>query len=104
MEAIAPTLTYNAAIMGDSTVPPDMVSAVKAPTLVLHGSGTETWAANATQALTAALPNAQRRTREGQTHNVAWEVLAPEVRGSSRSDDRRSRVGTRPKLRKVSHS
>jgi len=80
MEEIAPTLAYDAAIMGDSTVPTDVVSSVKAPTLVLHGSDTGTWAASAAQALTAALPNAQRRTLEGQSHNVAWEVLAPEVR------------------------
>jgi pimeloyl-ACP methyl ester carboxylesterase len=80
MEAIAPTLAYDAAIMGDSTLPTDVVSSVKAPTLVLDGSDTGTWAASAAQALTAALPNAQRRTLEGQTHNVAWEVLAPEVR------------------------
>jgi pimeloyl-ACP methyl ester carboxylesterase len=80
MVAIAPTLAYDAAIMGDSTVPTDVVSSVKAPTLVLDGSETGTWAASAAQALTAALPNAQRRTLEGQTHNVTWEALAPEVR------------------------
>jgi pimeloyl-ACP methyl ester carboxylesterase len=80
MEAIAPTLAYDAAIMGDSTVPTDVVSSVKTPTLVLDGSDTGTWATSAAQALTAALPNAQRRTLEGQSHNVAWDVLAPEVR------------------------
>jgi pimeloyl-ACP methyl ester carboxylesterase len=80
MEAIAPTLAYDAAIMGDSTVPTDVVSSVEAPTLVLDGRDTGTWAASASQALAAALPKAQRRTLEGQTHNVAWKVLAPEVR------------------------
>jgi pimeloyl-ACP methyl ester carboxylesterase len=80
MEAIAPTLAYDAAIMGDSTLPTDVVSSVEAPTLVLDGSDTGTWSASAAQALAAALPRAQRRTLEGQTHNVAWKVLAPEVR------------------------
>jgi hypothetical protein len=80
MEAIAHTLAYDATVMGDSMVPTDLVSSVKAPTLVLDGSVTGAWAADAAQALTAALPNPRRHTLEGQTHNVAWEVLAPVLR------------------------
>lgn len=77
MEAIAPTLAYDAAIMGDSTVPTDLVSSVAAPTLVLDGSDTGAWADDSAQALSAALPNPRRRTLQGQNHNVAWDVLAP---------------------------
>jgi pimeloyl-ACP methyl ester carboxylesterase len=77
MEAISPTLVYDATLMGDSLVPTGLVSSVKAPTLVLDGSDTGAWAANSAQALTAGLPNAQRHTLEGQTHNVAWDPLAP---------------------------
>jgi pimeloyl-ACP methyl ester carboxylesterase len=77
MEALAHTLAYDATIMGDSTVPTGLVSSVNAPTLVLDGSDTGAWAANSAQALTVALPNGQRRTLKGQTHNVSWEVLAP---------------------------
>jgi pimeloyl-ACP methyl ester carboxylesterase len=77
MEAIAPTLVYDATVMGDSTVPADVVSSVKAPTLVLDGSDTGAWAANSAQALTAALSNSRRHTFKGQNHNVDWEVLAP---------------------------
>lgn len=80
MEALAHTLAYDATIMGDSTVPADLVSSVKAPTLVLDGSETGVWAANSAQALTAALPNSQRRTLKGQTHAVDFEVLAPVLR------------------------
>jgi hypothetical protein len=80
MEAVAHTLAYDASIMGDSTVPTGLVSSVKTPTLVLDGSDTGAWAANAAQALTAALPNPQHRTLKGQTHNVAWDVLAPVLR------------------------
>jgi hypothetical protein len=47
---------------------------------VLDGSDTGAWAANSAQALAAGLPNAQRHTLEGQTHNVAWDVLAPVLR------------------------
>jgi pimeloyl-ACP methyl ester carboxylesterase len=80
LEAVAHTLAYDASIMGDSTVPTGLVSSVKTPTLVLGGSDTGAWAANAAQALTAALPNPQHRTLKGQTHNVAWDVLAPVLR------------------------
>jgi hypothetical protein len=47
---------------------------------VLDGSDTGAWAAASAQALTAALPNPQRRTLSGQSHNVAWDVLAPVLR------------------------
>ena len=80
MEALAHTLAYDAAIMGDSTVPTGLVASVKAPTLVLDGSDTGAWAANSAQALTAALPNPRHRTLKGQNHAVAWDVLAPVLR------------------------
>jgi hypothetical protein len=71
MEALAPTLVYDATVMGDSLVPTGLVASVTAPTLVLDGSDTGAWAANAARALTAALPNAQRRTLEGP-RPTAW--------------------------------
>ena len=80
MEALAPTLVYDATIMGDSMVPTGLVASITAPTLVLDGSDTGAWAASAARALTAALPNPQHRTLEGQDHNVAWDVLAPVLR------------------------
>jgi pimeloyl-ACP methyl ester carboxylesterase len=80
METIAHTLAYDANIMGDSTVPTGLVSSVTAPTLVLDGSDTGAWAANSAQALTAALPNPRHRTLNGQSHAVAWDVLAPVLR------------------------
>ena len=80
MEAIAPTLAYDAAIMGDSTLPREVVSSVAAPTLVIDGSETGTWAAASARALSDALPNPRRLTLEGQNHAVAWEVLASPLR------------------------
>jgi alpha-beta hydrolase superfamily lysophospholipase len=80
MEAIAPTLAYDAVVMGDSLVPSALVSSVEAPTLVLDGSETGAWAADSACALAAALPNAQRHTFEGQRHAIAWNVLAPVLR------------------------
>jgi hypothetical protein len=43
---MAPTLFYDAIIMGESMEPADLVASVEAPTLVLDGSETGTWAAN----------------------------------------------------------
>jgi pimeloyl-ACP methyl ester carboxylesterase len=80
MEALAPTLAYDAAVMGDSMVPTELVASITAPTLVLDGGDTGAWAASSARALTAALPNPRRHTLNGQDHNVAWEVLAPVLR------------------------
>jgi pimeloyl-ACP methyl ester carboxylesterase len=77
MEAIAPTLAYDAAVMGDSRVPGGLVSSVKVPTLIVTGAKSGPWADNAARTLTATLPRSQHRSLEGQTHAVAWDVLAP---------------------------
>ena len=47
------------------------------PTLVMDGGNSDLRMHSAAQALADALPAAQRRTLEGQTHEVAPEVLAP---------------------------
>jgi hypothetical protein len=77
LQALAHTLLYDAAIMGDSTLPAGLVATITAPMLVLDGSETGAWAANAAGALTTALPNPRHQTLQGQAHNVAWDVLAP---------------------------
>ena len=80
MEALAPTLAYDAAVMGDQPGPHQCGRLGHGARLVLDGSETGTWAANAARALVAELPDAQRRTLDGQAHNVAWDVLAPVLR------------------------
>lgn len=80
MEALAHTLAYDAAVMGDSRLPTRLVSTVKTPTLVLTGGNTGAWADNAAEALASALPNPQHRILQGQDHAVAWDVLAPALR------------------------
>ncbi|GGK72767.1 alpha/beta hydrolase [Planomonospora parontospora subsp. parontospora] len=80
LEALAHTLAYDAAVMGDGTLPPGLVSSVKAPVLVLHGTGTGSWTGEMARALTAALPDARSHVLEGQSHDVDWEVLAPALR------------------------
>ena len=75
LEAIAPTLVYDALVMGDSTLPTDL-DTITVPTLVLTGSESGSWARTAADALTTALPTGVHRILEGQNHAVAWDVLA----------------------------
>lgn len=77
MEKIAPTLAYDAAIMGDGTLPKSLAASVKIPTLVL--SGDTPFLAAAARALGEALPEPHLKTLEGQSHNVDFEVLAPAI-------------------------
>jgi pimeloyl-ACP methyl ester carboxylesterase len=82
-EAVAHTLPYDAAIMGDTTsgapLPAGRWVSVTIPTLVVDGEASPAWARNAVAALVGALPTAARRTLIGQTHQVDPEVLAPEL-------------------------
>jgi RNA polymerase sigma factor (sigma-70 family) len=79
MEAIAPTLLYDAAVMGDSTVPADRLGGIGVPTLVLDGGASPQFLRDASTEIAAAIPNAERRTLEGQDHNVAPDVIVPVV-------------------------
>lgn len=76
-EAVAPTLAYDDAIMGDGAVPAQRLASIPVPTLVMAGGASPAFMQEAAQAVARALPNAQLRTLEGQTHDVAPEVLAP---------------------------
>lgn len=75
-EALAHTLIYDATIVGDFSVPTKRVSSVTVPTLVIDG-GTTPWLSHAAQAVADAIPNAQRRTLNGQPHNVDPAAIAP---------------------------
>jgi pimeloyl-ACP methyl ester carboxylesterase len=76
-EAVAPTLAYDDAIMGDGSVPTKRLASITVPVLVMDGGASPAFMHNAAQAVAHALPNAKRRTLEGQTHDVAPQVLAP---------------------------
>ena len=76
MEAVAHALVYDAAIVGDFSLPTARVATVKVPTLVLDGGQTP-WLSATAEELAAALPDPQRRTLEGQPHDVDAAALAP---------------------------
>jgi pimeloyl-ACP methyl ester carboxylesterase len=76
-EALAHTLAYDATIMGDYSLPTERVASVTIPTLVIDGGASFEWMGETAQAIVDLLPNGQRRTLEGQTHDVAAEAIAP---------------------------
>ncbi len=76
-EAVAPTLAYDAADMGDDrSIPVQRAAQVTSPTLVMNGTVTPFMAVTAAT-LAGAIAHAQQRTLEGQSHDVNLEVLAP---------------------------
>jgi pimeloyl-ACP methyl ester carboxylesterase len=76
LEAVAHTLAYDAACLGDGRPPTERLAAVTQPTLVATGGGQEFFE-QAADAIAASLPHAQRLTLEGQTHLVDPKALAP---------------------------
>ncbi|GHO85005.1 alpha/beta fold hydrolase [Dictyobacter formicarum] len=77
MEGIAPTLIYDTTILGDGMLPSKQANSVAIPTLVMAGGAGMAWMRDTAQALASAIPNAQYRTLEGQTHDVSAEAMAP---------------------------
>ncbi len=79
LAAVAHTLPYDAAVMGEFKVPAGRLAAIKVPTLALYGSKTDARLQRAARAVADAVPGAQLRVLAGQTHNVSPRVLAPAV-------------------------
>jgi pimeloyl-ACP methyl ester carboxylesterase len=90
LEALAPTLPYDATIMGDTQrgdpAPLKQWASVTLPTLVLDGTTTmgredlHLFMRHAADELASILPNARRRTLEGQDHGPDAEALVPVLR------------------------
>ena len=85
MVAMAPTLAYDNAVLGeDRSVPVQTAANVKATTLVMDGgasAGPMPFMRPTADKLAKAVPGAQRRVVEGQAHDVNAKVLAPILLG-----------------------
>ncbi len=81
LEKVASTLAYDGTFIGDTMtgrpLDPARWAAVEVPVLVIDGGASERFMHTGADALAAVLPRADRRTLEGQTHDVSAEVLAP---------------------------
>jgi pimeloyl-ACP methyl ester carboxylesterase len=80
-EAVAPTLVYDARVMGQTMSGRPLDSAewatIAASSLVLTGGDSPPHQHAASEALASLLPNARSATLAGQTHMVAPQALAP---------------------------
>ncbi len=81
LKAVANTLPYDLAIMGDgqlgNPLPAGKWASITAPTLVIGGGKSPAWLHGAVAAVADSVPGASRRTLDGQTHLVKAKVLAP---------------------------
>jgi pimeloyl-ACP methyl ester carboxylesterase len=85
LETVAHTIRYDARIMGDhmsgAPLPAAGWAGATMPTLVMDGGASDPWIRHSARTLAELLPNAEYRTLEGQTHEVAPDVLAPVLTG-----------------------
>ena len=81
MEAIAHTLVYDATIIGDLTLPTELIASIATPTLVIDGEKSPPLMRDAAGAVADALPNGRRVTLPDQTHDIAPDATAAELEG-----------------------
>lgn len=81
MTAVAPTLPYDLTLLSPHQegrpIPAGHFDAVRVPTLVLEGGKSPEWMRNAQRALADAVPGAEHRSLDGQTHMVKAKVVGP---------------------------
>jgi pimeloyl-ACP methyl ester carboxylesterase len=81
MQAMAPTLAYDNALLGDDRAVPTTVAArIKVPTLVMDGGASlqqMPFMKPTADKIAKAIPSAQRQTLEGQAHDASAKALAP---------------------------
>jgi len=79
LKAVAHTIPYDAAILDGFTIPTALAAKINIPTLVLNGSKSPVSLKNASKKLAEAIPHAQSKSLEGQTHDVSMKAIAPEL-------------------------
>ena len=78
LEAVAPTLAYDAAVLGeDRAVPTARAADLGVPALVMNGGEGYPFMRDTAIALAKSMPAGRHRELEGQRHDVAVEALAP---------------------------
>jgi pimeloyl-ACP methyl ester carboxylesterase len=80
LEAMAPTIAYDNAAMGDGTVPHELAGRIRLPTLVIAGSLSSKELRHAAKTVAEAIPGARYRDLEGQSHAASPETLVPLLR------------------------
>lgn len=78
--ALAPTLAYDDAALGDSRVPVDLAGRIRIPLLGLAGGATPPFLRHGAEGGAAAAPAGRFELVEGQTHDIAADALEPHLR------------------------
>ena len=71
------TLAYDYKVLGDGTIPSDVVMAITIPTLVMDGEKSMDFMHATADNLATLIPAAQHKTLKGQMHQAKAEVVAP---------------------------
>ncbi|MEU3279718.1 alpha/beta fold hydrolase [Streptomyces antibioticus] len=77
MEAIAPTLAHDDAVLAGGRVPRDRLAGIGVQVLAVAGGDSPPWLREAARAVAEAVPEGAYRALEGETHMVDPNVLAP---------------------------
>jgi len=77
--ALAPTLAYDDAAMGDSRIPDDLLQAVAVPVLGLAGEQTPDFLRLGAEGVASGAQNGAFEIVAGQTHDVSADALAPHL-------------------------
>lgn len=78
LHALAPTLVYDSEVLGEGhSLPGTQLERIAKPTLVMAGGASPAFMQEVAAAIGKAIPKAEYRILEGQTHGVKPTVLAP---------------------------
>ncbi|WP_037306361.1 alpha/beta fold hydrolase [Amycolatopsis orientalis] len=79
LRSFAPTLVYDAFVMGDSKVPAQRLASIAIPVLVVNSNGSTDWLKTAAVVTAEAIPGAKQVQLDGEFHDVPAGRLAPEL-------------------------
>ncbi len=77
LKAVAHTLPYDVAILGDFSLPETKAASVKIPTLISGGDKSQITLQQAVRKLAQIMPDNQLEILKGQNHNVSEKAIAP---------------------------
>jgi pimeloyl-ACP methyl ester carboxylesterase len=77
LKGVAHTLPFDAAVMGDYSLPEKKAASIRIPTLISGGDKSQISLQHAVKKLSEIMPNSRLQILKGQTHNVSEKVLAP---------------------------
>ncbi|GAA0585440.1 alpha/beta hydrolase [Streptomyces crystallinus] len=81
MVALAHTLAYDHAVLGDAALPVERLASVGVPVLAVCGGDSPTWLRAPAAAIAGAVPDGRALSLPGQTHEFSARALAPVLAG-----------------------